>query len=305
MRCEKWIFRVSLALNVLVVLPVTLFVCFILFYICWAPFARQLIPFKATGWQLEAGTHTGESLSLNLYKTRGRGPEGERFYLHIAGGDDAPISRWFTLDFSSEELGVIVFCPPVERHRSPRLVNWNPGIDVTNPKLEDGDWWLSYTGDKVIFSNKTYFVSATQKNSGRPPVEVHRSTMDGLIVHRPLPQRHELTGYNLTLFDPSFEEGGWAVFSDTPFWDSPEPRGNSSSHCLVFTNTNDVRTAVSRTIYVRKEDPVEFYAERVETAQLNRQYMGEATKKLYAERFRAGLMRKYNELQLSVGAFDP
>jgi len=178
MKYEKWRFRVSLTLNVLVVLLFAMCCCLILYAVLGNWHKRQLIPFKATGWQLEASTHTGQPLSVKPYKTRGQGPEGERFYLRIVGGDDTPLSRWFTLDFSDEDLGVIVRDTPIHTSSSPRLVNWHPGLDITNPKLEEGTWWFSYTGDKMVFSNQVFFVSATQENSGRPPVEMHRSTGD-------------------------------------------------------------------------------------------------------------------------------
>ena len=51
------------------------------------------------------------------------------------------------------------------------------GRNILDPMFKE-KWHLSYTGYSVLFSNKTYFVSATQENSDRPPVEAHRSTGD-------------------------------------------------------------------------------------------------------------------------------
>jgi len=134
-----------------------------------------LIP--ATGWQVEAGTHTGDPMPAKVYQVKGH----EIFFLRV-GSDD---SRWFSMDFSSDtnEYGRHVF-PDDKVHvlertpgKSPYLhyrTDGHAGVDILSGKSYG--YWLSYTGDKVVFSNYLFFVSATQDNSGRPPVEVYRRT---------------------------------------------------------------------------------------------------------------------------------
>jgi len=177
MKCNKR--TIFLILASAVVSPFILFGCFILFYVCWNPFARQLIPFKATGWQLEAGMHTGKPLSVKPYKTRW--PERDVIHLHIVDECEISLSRWFAMDFSDEKEHMVVR-DRINILPSPRphLINWNPGVDILGGKLEGEVWWLSYTGDKVVFSNQVFFVSATQENSGRPPVEVHKANLQWL-----------------------------------------------------------------------------------------------------------------------------
>jgi len=268
MKYEKWIFRFSLVLNVLVVLPFAILCCLVL-YMVWGNWhSRQLIPFKATGWQLEAGTHTGNALSVKPYKTRGQGQEGEVFYLHVAGGDDTPLSEWFSIALSEDNEDLIIRCPPVRTSPSPRLANWNPGIEIMSGKDIPVIWWLSYTGDKVVFSNQTFFVSATQENSGRPPASVHKVSWTERIDNTP-PEWDGVMGLNLTLFDPHFEEEGWAVYISIPFRDSRDIKTVPHPAGLVLANTNDVTAVASRTIYIDAGQNVGFRPQRVRSGLTN------------------------------------
>jgi len=140
--------------------------------------------FSAKQWQVKAGTHSGKPLAVKIYKRLG----SEKFYLRIDGGGDAPLCywpskreslRWFTMNFPDDKERIITkegtsvrtFPYPCSRNR-------DSGLNILSEKFDGEVWCFSYTGDSVVFSNDLFFVSATQENSGRPPVEVHRSTRD-------------------------------------------------------------------------------------------------------------------------------
>ena len=165
MKYKDWMLWASLALNVLMYGYIS--VDMLLYY-------RPLLPTKQ--WQVKAGTHLGKPMPVKAYKMLGR----DTFFLRIGNGDKVwdrwKHSQWFVMHFANnEELDVFVTCPgifPFLYYQTDRYL----GVSILDRKIDDL-WHLSYTGDSAVFSNATYFVSATQKNSARPAVEVHRRTL--------------------------------------------------------------------------------------------------------------------------------
>ncbi|MCL1919713.1 MAG: hypothetical protein FWG50_01340 [Kiritimatiellaeota bacterium] len=175
MRYKKWI--VGLLLVPLAILLLVPGLFFMLDLAVFVLYIRPLIP--APQWQVEVGRHTGEPLPAEIYQVKGR----EIFFLHII--DENP--GWFAMDFSGvrhkrtiyefpEDAVHVLYMTP---GASPYLcynTRGHFGVDILAGKA--GDAWLTYTGDSVVFSNRFFFVSATQANSGRQPVELHRSSKD-------------------------------------------------------------------------------------------------------------------------------
>jgi len=182
MKYDKWTIMLAITpLTIFVLVPLAIF---ILYCVGFVQNTRPLIP--APQWLVKAGMHTGEPMPVKVYQVKGH----EIFFLRVGKARDALPShlRWFAMDFSGnkrertwykfpdDKVYVRIMTPgtfPYLHHQPAGYF----GIDILTGK--DGAHWLSYTGDSVVFSNYLFFVSATQENSGRPPVEVHRSTMDG------------------------------------------------------------------------------------------------------------------------------
>jgi len=167
---KKWTFVLSFTFNAVVFTGILLIAMIALEYF-------DIRPLHPTGqWQVKAYTHAGDRVSVRIYKELGH----EVFFLRLASHRNVSLGtkkpRWFTVDFSERETDMVVSVDPriytvICQHF---IIEQNYGLDVLDGK--DGDYWFSYTREAVIFSNNFFFVSATQKNSGRPSVEVHRST---------------------------------------------------------------------------------------------------------------------------------
>jgi len=160
---------------------------------------RPLLP--TWQWQVKSATHSGKPVSVKIYKMLGR----DVFFFRACGGHDTPLKagdspypRWFMMDFENDKNrwyatddGVHVF--KVNPGIFPYLsypVDKLQKIPILDGKIEEL-WYLSYTGDTVVFSNKVFFVSATQKNSKREPVSVHRRTWEPRHEERKERSRHE------------------------------------------------------------------------------------------------------------------
>ena len=174
MKYKKWIFRlllVPLAFFAFVLLSYLTLYCVLLIRN-----TQPLIP--ASQWEVEARTHTGEPMPVKIYQVKGY----EIFFLAV--GDETP--GWFAMTFSDDKHERTLYCFPKD---DVHVLSMKPltfpylhyqtrghfGVDILSGK--SGHAWLSYTGDSVVFSNYLFFVSATQENSGRPPVEVHRISL--------------------------------------------------------------------------------------------------------------------------------
>lgn len=310
MNCKKWIFRLSLMLNVLAVVGILLIVLVFFWY------NRPLRP--TTEWLVQASTHAGKPVSVETYKTLGR----EMFFLRV---DDADLGmvchwvnpRWFVMDFPKNKEDVVVLIDPRMGKLFGRflLLERLEGVDILDNVLKER-WYLSYTGNSVVFSNRVLAVSATRKNPSPKTVEVHKNTWERVLANPPpplwIPSQYgpEVSGYKLTLSDPYFDEDGWAVFINRPFRDSPDTNTVLHTASVVLTNTNDVRAEVSRTIYVELKHSagVDFYVERVKTAEMDRHYLGSPTDWLHAERKNADYFmkdKKEKDAKLTVKLFYP
>ena len=174
MKHKKWIIR--LLITPLVFFVFVLIVGFILHWVLFFRNTRPLIP--APQWYVEAGTHTGEPISVKVYQVKGC----EIFFLAV--GDENP--GWLAMMFSDDKYERTLYDFPEDDVHVLRmtplkfpylhyLTHRHFGVDVLHGK--SGDVWLAYTGDSVVFSNRAFFVSATEKNSGRPPVDLQRTRL--------------------------------------------------------------------------------------------------------------------------------
>ena len=107
-------------------------------------------------------------MPVEIYKALGQ----ERFFLHIGDSNhdvsqDGMPPKWFAVTILNDGGGVTV-------SENPRVVNvfgWcecylalenKGGTDILSPTL-DGLWYLSCTGNSVVFSNHVFSVSATRE----------------------------------------------------------------------------------------------------------------------------------------------
>jgi len=177
MKYDKWAIT---SLTMFVIIPLSIFIVYCVNLVLNT---RPLI--SAPQWEVKAGMHTGEAVPVKIYQVKGH----EIFFLRVGKTRDTLPShlRWFAMDlsgnrhertwyqFPDDKVHVRMMTPRAFPYLHCQMVGYF-GMDILTGK---GDaYWFSYTGDKVVFSNDLFFVSATQENSGRPPVEVHRRTGD-------------------------------------------------------------------------------------------------------------------------------
>ena len=180
MKIKKWMFW-------LIIFPLPIHIVVVLFILHLKPLS--LIP--TTRWQVEAGRHDGKPVSVKTYKMLGR----EAYFFRVDGGEENPLDspalltdvykgrsmKWFVIDFpkikryaQDDEVRVSLMRPDISPYWCAAYGDY--AVNIVGGKNMPETWWLSYTGDTVVFSNEVFFVSATQKNSGRKPVEVHRQS---------------------------------------------------------------------------------------------------------------------------------
>ena len=183
--------RIKWILVSVVIFPLVLLGCYMLYCAWFTLYPPPFIP--AVQWQVEAGTHTGKTIPAEIYHVKGH---GDVLFVHIDSGGDISLlpsyrwfegKRWFAVDFSDNKKGRFLINPDDGVHvfetfpsTSPYLyhpINGRYGVEILHAKIEEL-WHLSDMGDTIVFSNEVFFVSMTQANSGRPPVEVHRSTWE-------------------------------------------------------------------------------------------------------------------------------
>jgi|GEM_PF-1664430 len=304
MKYKEWMFRLSLVLNMLVFFP--------LFYIVVNIFWHNRSLRPTTEWRAEAVTHAGKPISVEPYKVLGR----DVLFLYVKEAHYTPFGewypRWFVVDFSDKADDVNVFVGPLMSSLMNQHLAFKEryGVNILDGEIREL-WHLSYTGNSVVFSNRVFSVSATRKKPNHKTVEVHKNTWEAVVANPPPPRslalsERKVTGFKLTLFDPHLAEDGWAVFINVPFWDTPDTNIAPQTASVVLTNTNDVRATVSRTIYAESWVGVNFYAERVRTAQMDRHYIGTPTRWLHAERLRAAEWinwREEKEPKLTIEKF--
>ncbi|MCL1919715.1 MAG: hypothetical protein FWG50_01350 [Kiritimatiellaeota bacterium] len=257
----------------LLLVPAVLF-AYVLFFGAIMPcarfalYARPLIP--ASQWQVKSGTHTGESISVKTYQVKGH----ETFFLCV--GNERP--EWFAVDFSGIKHKLTWHAFPDDAvhvlYMAPRIfpflhynINGQRGRDILDAKT-DRLWYLSDTGDTIVFSNEVFFVSMTNENSGRPPVEVHKVSWAERIDDTP-PEWDGVMGLDLTFFDKNADAEGWAVHISVPFRDSRDAKAVAHPPGFVLSNTSDVTATATRTIYIDAGQNVRFRPERAKTGLTN------------------------------------
>jgi len=175
MKYKKWIFRLLLVLLLLFFIPY-LFILGFSFLVFGSIY-------PTLQWEVKARTHIGIPLPVNVFKRSG----SDAVYLRVFGGPYTPFYRWeslggarcFAMMFSDDKKEASVLSPPVFAVPYPFLISDHPGIDILSGKIDGEDWWVSCTDGKVVFSNKTYSVSAKRRSLFKfKTAEVHRHTDD-------------------------------------------------------------------------------------------------------------------------------
>jgi len=120
---------------------------------------RPLI--QATGWKVEAGTHSGTPLPVKVYRMLGR-----EMPLVIIVND----GQWqWPLPFTAfvfKNDADVTMTPSI--HTSPFLYgNFDPylgyGGNLLNIHKLEERWFLSCVDESVVFSNKNFFVSVSKE----------------------------------------------------------------------------------------------------------------------------------------------
>ena len=125
--------------------------------------------FPTWQWQVQVGTHTGESIPSKIYKKFGR----NLFFLCVEWGED---EGWSTMEFCEDGK---VHVSAAEHPYWYYISGGHSGRNILDPMSKER-WHLAYTNKSVVFSNDVYSVSAKRRGLFfRTTPEVHRSTGDG------------------------------------------------------------------------------------------------------------------------------
>ena len=132
-------------------------------FLAWLVFAlfacvagrRPLLP--AAKWQAKAGTHCGTPMSIKTYRMLGHDMP---LFVRVNGGRQP--WDWFVVSISDDAARVSVPNTP----RAFPYLGYNHdmwhGVDILDAKIEE-KWFVSHTGDSVVFSNATLSVSVSPK----------------------------------------------------------------------------------------------------------------------------------------------
>ena len=110
--------------------------------------------------QVKASTHTGKALPVKAYKPSW----DEMVYLRIGGGWRMPFSRWVTvIPPDGNKCVTVLENGNILTFPYPFLIGGHPGSGLLIDKFRAANWWVSYTGNSIVFSNEIFFVSMSKR----------------------------------------------------------------------------------------------------------------------------------------------